>query len=407
MSVRVAPAECELPQRVSGRWVWLYSLASFGYAAVNWGASSVLTPELADRVGGPDKVIVLGLITGTWSAVGLVCAPLIGTWSDRTRSRRGRRHPWILVGTLGTAATLVAMSVQTGLLGLLVLAPLNALFPLMASTGLGAVVPDEVPVEQRATVSAWAKGVAGPAGLLAGTALVSSVVTGLSSGLLVTAVLLVALTIPFVLLTRGTPAVAGERWCGRWWALLRGQPDFGWALGGQFCVHLASGLTMLFLYYFLTDVVRHADPAVGLLVLTVIYAVVAAVTCVPIGRISDRLRCRKKITMAGAACQCLACSVLALWQTWPAALVTAVLLGCACGIGSAAGNALIMDLLPDAAARAKDLGVLSVMGSAAGVLASLIATPVITHFGYPMLYSVAAVLAAAAVVLINRIKSVR
>lgn len=298
---------------------------------------------------------------------------------------------------------------------MLLLAPLAAALPQCALTALSATVPDDVPVGQRATVSAWANGVAASVGLLAGTALVTVVITDVTAGFLSAAVLLVALTVPFVWLTRGVrlevteqPAVTWRRLFASLWVSPRRHPDFAWALGGRFCFFLANGLGTLFLYFYLEDAVHHPDPAFGLMLLTAIYVVFAAMASVPFGRISDRLRSRKKITMVSAALQGVACVVLAVSQTWPAAIAGAVLLGCGFGVYSAVDQALVTELLPAASQRAKDLGIITVAASVAGIAASAIAPVVISQLGgYPVLYWLAGAVALVSAAMVQPIRSVR
>lgn len=42
----------------------------------------------------------LGLVAGSGAIVGMIVHPVAGRLSDRTRSRFGRRRPWILGGTV-------------------------------------------------------------------------------------------------------------------------------------------------------------------------------------------------------------------------------------------------------------------------------------------------------------------
>lgn len=403
---------------VTARWTWLYSLAVFGFFTVNWGAASILAPQLAERASEDNGVAIFGVFTAIGMLTAAVAAPIVGALSDRTTSQWGRRHPWILATTIGTAAMLIALSVQTSPVVVLLLAPLAVALPQCALTALSAVVPDDVPVSQRATVSAWAFGLASAVGLLAGAVLVSLVVTGVTGGFLVAAILLVVLTVPFVWLTRGVPLADSERPSTSIRQLLgslrfspRQHPDFAWALSGRFCFFLANGLGTAFLYFFLRDAVHGgdpADPAVGVLVLTAIYVVFASTASVPIGRLSDRLRSRKRITIISASFQGLACLVLALSQSWPAAVAGAVLLGCGFGVYAAVDQALVTEVLPAAGQRAKDLGIVTVAASVAGAAAALVGPVVIDHAGgYPVLYLLACVVGLLSAAMVQPIRSVR
>lgn len=46
--------------------------------------------------------------------IGVVAAPVAGRWSDRTRSRWGRRRPWAIGGSVLAAMGLVLTGIVTG-----------------------------------------------------------------------------------------------------------------------------------------------------------------------------------------------------------------------------------------------------------------------------------------------------
>ena len=70
--------------------------------------------------------------------------------------------------------------------------------------------------------------------------------------------------------------------------------------------------------------------------------------------------------------------MLAIPQTWPAAVVAAIVLGCAYGIYTAVDFALITQVLPDAVDRAKDLGVINIANALPQVFAPALAGILLT-----------------------------
>jgi MFS family permease len=99
--------------------------------------------------------------------------------------------------------------------------------------------------------------------------------------------------------------------------------------------------------------------------------------------------------------------LLAIWPTWPVALVASVLLGTGYGVYLAVDTALITQVLPAAADRAKDLGVINIASAAPQVLGPALAAPLVTHLGgYPTLYAVTAGVTLLGAVLVVRIRSV-
>ncbi|MBB1255694.1 MFS transporter, partial [Streptomyces sp. OF3] len=95
-------------------WTARYALASTGM----W--LGVLTPmgvqlaRQAEKFAPDAKTELLGLTTGLGALVTMLAVPLLGAASDRTRSRFGRRRPWIAGGAAVAALGLVLLSVAPG-----------------------------------------------------------------------------------------------------------------------------------------------------------------------------------------------------------------------------------------------------------------------------------------------------
>jgi MFS family permease len=408
-------ALAEPTARVRARWITLWSLANFMMTGLIFGATTILGPELAERVDPVNKIGTMALAAVLAGLVPLIASPLFGALTDRTTARRGRRHPWIIAGTLGAAAVFALQAVQTTVAGYLLTSVASGLVIAVLSTSLMAVVPDEVPVRQRATVSAWGGAVGGSIGLLVCTALVALVVTGVTAGYLTMAVLIVLGVLPFALLTRGVrlnrqdrPPFAFGAFLRSLWVSPRRNPDFWWAMAGRFLFFLANGLFTTSLFFVLQDAVGYPDPAVGVLILNTVYVLFASVASVPLGRISDRRLRRKRITIVSAAMQALACVTLAVSPTWTSAIVGAVLLGIGFGVYMSVDQALVTEVLPKAAGRGKDLGLINLTFALAGLLAPAIAAPLIlSPGGYSTLFWLAGGVGILSAVLVQPIRGVR
>lgn len=412
--VDVSPALAQPVRRVRPSWVVLWSLANFAVTGVVFGARSIVEPQLVQRIDPEHKVSTMAIAGVLAGLVPLVASPLFGALSDRTRSSRGRRHPWLLVGTLGTAFAFAVLSFQTSVGGFLLVSVVAGATIAVLGTSLVAVIPDEVPVTQRATVSAWGGVAGGSLGLLVCTALVAVVITGPSAGYLAGAVVLAAGVLPFALLTRGSRLRRQDakvaRSNGVFTQLLvspRRYPDFWLAMAGRFLFFLANGLFSSYLFFFLEDSVGYADPAVGVLILNAVFVLCAVVASVPIARRSDQLVRRKRFTIVSAAFQVAACALLAASPTWPAAIAGAVLLGIGFGVYSAVDQALVTEVLPRPAQRGKDMGLINTTFLLAMVLTPAIAGPVILYLGgYAGLFALAAVIGAVAAILVQPIRGV-
>lgn len=406
-----ALAEPALPVRRT--WVARITLASVGLWAGFFGPIQVLLAQQAAEVSPAHKEFVFGLVTGVGAAVSVVSNPLFGAISDRTTSRFGRRLPWVVVGALtGAAALLVLAAADTlplMLLGwCLAQAGLNAMLAAITAT-----VPDQVPVDQRGVVGGWVA-VAQTLGVVGGVG-IATVTGGVSAGFVATAAVVVVLAVPFVLRSGDVPLrrdqVATFRWkefAAAFWVDPRRYPDFGWAWITRFLVNLGNALGTLYLFFYLQDAVGYDDPEAGVFVLTGIYAACLVATTVVGGIWSDRVGRRRVFVAVSGLVAATASVILALTQTWPGALVAAVVLGTGYGVYTAVDFALITQVLPAAAARAKDLGVINIANALPQVFAPFLATMLVTLLGgYLSLYLFSAGVSVLGSVLVYRIKAVR
>src|SRR2546423_2823094 len=175
--VQPEPVSAEVPaptRRVGPVFIAAYAAAYFG----TWMA--LLTPvvvALALRIAQIDakgEAGDLSLTLGIGAIFALVANPLFGKLSDRTRSRLGMRRPRIVGGVI------------TGIIGLLIIAlapaiPLILVGWCLAQMGFNAllavgiaVLPDQVPEEQRGTVSG-VLGMCQNVGIVAGVFLAQAV----------------------------------------------------------------------------------------------------------------------------------------------------------------------------------------------------------------------------------------
>lgn len=96
------------PIKASRSFITLLVLAQFGVFV------ALITPlaiSLAVRVStlAPGRDEYLGYITGAGSVVVMIITPIVGVLSDRTRTRLGRRRPWIIGGMLVGVVSLFVM----------------------------------------------------------------------------------------------------------------------------------------------------------------------------------------------------------------------------------------------------------------------------------------------------------
>lgn len=423
-------ALAEPTENPPGRWVAAITLASIGLWAGFFGPIQVLLAQQAEEISADHKKTILAVVLGLGAFVSVVCNPVFGAFSDRTTLRAGRRLPWVIGGAAGGALSLLLLAVADNVVVMAlgwcgVQATLNAMLAAVTAT-----VPDQVPVARRGRVGG-VLAVAQTVGVVAGTG-IASLTGSIAVGYVVTAAALVVLALPYCFEARDLALAPDERpapfdWGGfvrGFWISPREHPDFAWAWITRFLVNLGNALSLLYLLYYLQDVIGvdkdEADDRVFLL--TAIYAVVIMATTVVFGIWSDRSGRRKVFVTWSGVVGALASLLLAVGQSWPAAVAAAVLLGVGYGIYTSVDFALITQVLPGAEDRAKDLGVINIANALPQVVAPFVAALILLvveaaggvtetdgdrfSVGYCVLYAAAFLVAVLGSVLVHRIRSV-
>jgi MFS family permease len=405
-----ALAEPVVPVRRS--WIGLLFAANLGLWMAFFTPVQIVLPEQVEELVTHNKENWLSLVTGIGAVVAVIVNPLAGALSDRARPRFrgrafGRRHLFTLSGILASAIALLGLARADNLLAVTLWWALAQVGLNVMLATLTAAVPDRVPVSQRGLVSGWI-GMPQALGLVMGAILVTAVVTTVAPGYLLLTIGLLVLATPFALLTPDDALGEAPVTKVRWKLDLKGNPDFAWAWGTRFLVQMGNALGTLYLLYFLSDAVHYSDPDTGLLYMILIYTVGMILTAMVGGYISDRIGRRKIFVIWSGILIAIAASLLAIWPTWPVSLAAAFLFGVGFGVYLAVDTALITQVLPAAADRAKDLGVINIATALPQVLGPAIAAPIVTYLGgYPSLFGLTAAVTVAGAVAVVRIRSVR
>lgn len=405
--------------RVGAGFVTRYGLAFFGL----WMA--LLTPPvvtLALRVAElapADKETQLAWLTGIGALVAMVANPIAGHLSDRTSSRWGMRRPWMLGGVLLGLAGLVLMTLG-GLRELMLgwcLAQLGFNATLAAITAL---LPDQVPEEQRGAVSG-VLGICVQLGVVAGVAATQAV--GGRGPLLFVAPGLVALVLVLLLcaglddrrLAPGSVTTPLGRSLREGFRLdLRAAPDFGWAFASRFLLFLGLATLLTYQVFFLTDrlgLPREQVPG-AMLQSTLVTTATTVLASVASGWLSDRLRRRKVFVLLSAALYGAGLLLVGMAGSFTVFLWGIALCGVAQGVYLAVDLALVTLVLPhDGRDAAKDLGIFNLASALPQTVAPALA-PLLLGLGgqgpanYTVLFGSAAafaVVGAMAVVPIRRV----
>jgi MFS family permease len=360
----------------------------------------------------------LSLVTSLAVAAAMIAQPVVGVLSDRTRSRFGRRTPWLVFGAVVGTCFLVGVRYAPTIAVLALLWVCAQTTLNLANSPLQTTVADRVPQEKLGMASGlgglgnFAGGVVGGVG-----AGMLFPVLGLNTLYLFGAVVLVGVG-GFVLLLRepsSTDLIVPPRqnWGEFFLGLIASlrHHDFRWVwfarilLTFGYAVSTAFGLFMMQSYISPALSVTDATRLMPLVSLSAIPGTVVAMLVS--GRLSDRLGKRKPLVVAASVLMAVSMLVPLCWATLPALFAQSVLAGIAFGIYLPVDQALFVDVLPDKDESAgRDIGVAGLASNLGQALGPVLAGQVVALTGgYRMVWAMALVLTAAAAVAILRVRS--
>ena len=404
-------------QRVGWKFLALYA---FGYTGI-WMA--LLTPgmvsialklrQLSPGSAAHDLALVLSIGAG----VAIVSNPIFGRLSDRTRSRFGRRRPWIVAGMLcGTLALVIVAQAQN--VGMVLtgwcLAQLafNAVLSAMV-----AVLPDQVPEENRGTVSGIIA-VCLPIGQALGSVAVREVADAtlltflLPAVLGCTAALVFALWLPDDAQPLATPGLSLRDSFRGFWVDPRQYPDFGWACLSRFLISMGSAFINAYLPYYLIEGFGFAQERVAgrLSQAVVIQTVLMVLAGLISGKLSDVMQRRKVFVFAGGLFYAAGLCLVALAPNYQSLLIGMAVAGIGHGAYFGTDLALVTGVLRSRPQdSAKDLGLLNVANTLPQSLTPALGSFVLLQTGgnYPVLFVLAAISALLSSLAITPLRSVR
>jgi MFS family permease len=391
------------PAAVRGRGGFRRLLISLGIASgalsgTYAGIGFVLLPQQIENIDRAHKVAALGVISGVAACFALVFNPIGGAVSDRTRSRFGRRAPWLIAGSAGLLVMLAVLGQAVTVLAILITWCLAQAVANFYQAPLTAVIPDRVPRSRRGVASA-VTGVAQVIGGVIGVGIASLFTHHLSGGYLALGLLMALTAVGFVLATADQPSADMPRpprdsrpLVGRladFLSALRHR-DFACVFASRAGAIMGYYLVIGYELYILTDFIKlpgGLKPAQGVTILSAISAVGALLAAAISGPLSDRLDRRKPFVFVSSAVAGVGCILPVLSPTFPTIEIFAALAGIAFGTYLSVDAALVTLVLPRGEDAARDLGVLNIANAGPQVLAPLFAAVVISHLGgYRMLF---------------------
>lgn len=383
------------------------------------GVLGVLLPDQIAELDPANKANNLALLFAVTSIFSTLTTPVAGALSDRTRTRWGRRSPWIAIASLIGSACLFGVSWMTSFWSLMVVwvmatVAYNSMQPAMTT-----VVADRFAPERRGVVSG-VMGAGMTSGLTAGT-VVAGYLAGeraLAYGLFATAIAVSCLA--FVVINREPPATdrparhfSLRNFLKSFWIDPRRHPDFAWAFAGRFTIYMGYQAVATYLLYILRDYIGLSNEAstVAIANMALITLVCLVVSSLISGVWSDRLQRRKPFVFAASLTMGCAMVVPLLHPDMVGMRIYAAVIGIGYGMFMSIDMALMTQVLPETAEgdEGKDLGVLTTAVNIPQILSPVMAAILLSLFdgNYAAIFIAAVVFVFASALCVLPIRSVR
>jgi MFS family permease len=406
----------------------------FAVLAVYWVAigylwqslGTLILPDLVQSLVGPrDKGKALSVLEGIGTVMAVVWQPMMGAVSDRTRSRFGRRRPFIVGGTIGDVLFLTGLALSGSYW-------LVAIFYLLLQTASNTaqgpyqgLIPDVVPANQRGTASGF-YGLANLFGTLFGTVVAGLILAhaGRSAAIgSIVALLLVTMLVTVLFVPdRSGPVL--DRFSSPWEVVRAtftaplAYPNFLWLMASRLLMLMGIvGIQSFTLFYF-SDIFFHGDSRATTSATTAVVGLVvllAIVVTLPAARVSDRIGRRPLIVAGGtiaatgililvfggyrwvpAAVLTPLAAVLGLPELVAQTLAAGLLIGAGLGAFLSVDWAFITDVIP-AEQAGLFFGFSNIATAGSGIIARFIAGFLLDHFnagppilrlpgGYPVIF---------------------
>jgi MFS family permease len=383
-------------------WMLIISLAVVFFVLLTLYVAvlQVLLPNQIQDFDPAGKATNLGVLFAITSVFSTTITPLSGALSDRTRSRFGRRTPWIVLGALIGGAALIAVPYAHGMTSITATWLVASISLNSMQTPITTVIAERLPASERGMAS----GVVGAAmtggvsagtvfgGLLAHNMRLAYCVLGL--GIMVACVAFVLLNPePKTTMERPPPFRLGA-FLRSFWVSPREHPDFAWAFFGRFTIYMGYQAVVTYLLYILEDHIglSQADANRTIARLASITFVALMFAAVGSGWLSDRIRRRKPLVFGAALFMAAAVAAPVVAPSIPGMIVYAVLIGIGYGAFMSVDLALMTQVLPEKRgahdSTGKDLGILATAINVPQILSPVLAAALLGATGnnYALLF---------------------
>jgi MFS family permease len=355
------------------------SIYWLGLTSIFAGLNIILTGRLEfDELVEPGAAgRTLFLLTIGGAVIAAIVQPTVGSISDYTISRWGRRKPYIFIGTVLDLVFLLAIALSQELLAIAVFVALLQFSSNFAQGPFQGYVPDLVPGPQVGMASALV-GLMQILGNVTGFIIAGIAVATdqFALGLIALGVLEFVTMLSVVIRVRegrSPKSRAGRSWASvaaeAWGTDVLRERSFVFLVASRLAILMAGGaLTNLALFYLSRSLGMGQESAGGSVpIMAGLVAVGTLITIIPAARLSDRIG-RKVVIYGSCVVGAVGIGLVAVAPSFPVALLGAVIYGMSAGIFLAVDWALMTDIIPKASSG-RYMGLSNVATASSGVLA--------------------------------------
>lgn len=398
--------------------ILMFLLSWFGINLAIGTISSVSIPKAFVFLDDATKEFNLSIVAALGGLLVILVTPLAGRLSDRTRSKLGIRRPWILWGAVIGFCGAVVLGFATGLWSILAGFIILKIGLGSANAATHALLAEQIPVRIRARVTGVVSASTGIAFILgAGVVallpndaqwswfIIPGAIGSLFCGLLY-------FRMNDIVRTEPREPLQLRDIASTFWVNPRTAPDFFWAWLCRLLVLTSVSFVSIYLLYFIIDYLgvskeeATAVQATGM----AIFALLAVVTAVLFGWISDKLGKRKVIIWISCAISAAGMIMGMLSTSVPMFICALAIVGAAQGAFLSVDLALLTQVLPNAKDAGKDLGIVALSAQLPQFIVPVIALPILTLGGgqnYTALYIVAIIFGVLGAIAVLPVKSVK
>ncbi|SKA80320.1 Na+/melibiose symporter [Agreia bicolorata] len=376
--------------------------------------------SLAIRVAqvAPDnRDAILALAVGLPGLFVVIGTPLVGMFSDRTRSRFGRRRPWLLFGSVLGLVGSATIALTGDVAGLVIGWSVAYTGYGIAASMLGTHLGDTLPALQRGRVMGILGAISQIAPIL-GISVAGALVASPIGLFLLPAGIAFVGSLFFILVMRDPkvntprPELKLSKVFEGFYFNPRRYPNLAWVWISKACVFLAISMSGLYGVYLLTTRLGLGPADIGALLATtgLLGVVTGIVGAVGSGYLSDKLKTRKPFLVFSAIALGASMIVSGTSNSVPQYIAGGLLLSLSIGVYGAVDQALALDVLPrDTDENGRFLAIIGI-GSTLPQAIGPFAAGLVLALGsgdYTVVYIVGAVVAIAGALLIIPISAGR